>query len=196
MKAPSVHVYVLGPCSEETRQYYPETSAEIAENVTYLGARGQLNLACGISVAFISGTYAETSDDAHYNEATVAELLVPATAGSGFKGVDILLTSEWPQDVHRYASKTPTQAVDGSALIAKVASVLHPRYHIAALHNVHYERQPYRNHRVLQEAATHCTRFVALAQLNNDAKAKFVYAFNIEPMRSMTHEEVGFCKRK
>jgi len=49
--APCVPVYVVGLGDDETSKYYPEESAEIAENITYLGARGSLNLACGSSLA-------------------------------------------------------------------------------------------------------------------------------------------------
>jgi hypothetical protein len=139
---------------------FAETSSEIAENVTFLGSRGQLNLACGLSVAFLSGVANAEKSECSFDEDTVAELLVPATAASKFAGrcgrrgcvvfaiqtpgVDILLTSEWPRDVHRYVHTALPRPVDGSALIAKVASVLRPRYHFAALHNIYYEREPYR----------------------------------------------------
>jgi len=58
--------------------------------------------------------------------------------------VDILLTSEWPADTQRYVTSPPWSPVDGSALVSKVATMLRPRYHLAAVHNVYYERQPYR----------------------------------------------------
>lgn len=69
------------------RSPFSDTSAEIAENITYLGARGLLNLACGLSVAFLSGRYGAKQSDYSFSEETAAQLLVPATAGSGFKGI-------------------------------------------------------------------------------------------------------------
>ena len=49
----------------------------------------------------------------------------------------------------------------------------------------------YRNHRVLQEAPQHCTRFISLANVGNlDKKQRFLYAFNITPMCTMSSSEL------
>ena len=50
---------------------------------------------------------------------------------------------------------------------------------------VHYERQPYRNHRVLNEPARHVTRFIGLGKVGNADKRKWLYAFNISPLAGM-----------
>jgi hypothetical protein len=55
---------------------------------------------------------------------------------------------------------------------------------------MNYERAPYRNHEVLAEAAQHCSRFIALAKVNNAKKKKWIYAFNISPMGQMKKEEL------
>ena len=48
-----------------------------------------------------------------------------------------------------------------------------------------------RNHRVLQEPARHCTRFISLANVGNpNKKQRFLYAFNITPMASMEASEL------
>ncbi|XP_061524293.1 CWF19-like protein 1 isoform X2 [Phycodurus eques] len=78
----------------------------------------------------------------------------------------------------------------GSGAVAKLADKLKPRYHFAALEGAHYERLPYRNHVVLQENAQHVTRFIALATVNNPAKKKYLYAFNIIPMKTMEPSEL------
>lgn len=49
----------------------------------------------------------------------------------------------------------------------------------------------YRNHRVLQEPPQHCTRFISLANVGNpDKKQRFLYAFNITPLTSMSSSEL------
>ena len=53
----------------------------------------------------------------------------------------------------------------GSKLISKVALQLRPRYHFSGVCGIHYERQPYRNHRVAQEPARHVTRFIGLGKV-------------------------------
>lgn len=78
----------------------------------------------------------------------------------------------------------------GSALISSLAVGLKPRYHFAALEKSYYERLPYRNHVVLQESAQHATRFIALANVGNPEKKKYLYAFSIVPMRLMSVAEL------
>jgi len=49
----------------------------------------------------------------------------------------------------------------------------------------------FRNHRVLQEAPQHCTRFISLANVGNpDKKQRFLYAFNITPLSGMSSSEL------
>lgn len=47
-----------------------------------------------------------------------------------------------------------------------------------------------RNHRVLQEAAQHVTRFIGLAPVINPEKDKWLYAFSITPMRKLSRAEL------
>ncbi len=55
---------------------------------------------------------------------------------------------------------------------------------------MHYERQPYRNHRVLNDAARHVTRFIGLGRVGNAEKRKWVYAFNIVPLKHIDRSEL------
>jgi len=116
------------------------------------------------------------------------------TSESKFKGVDILLTSQWPLSPDRYGISLPTSSsastVNGSSLISQLALYLKPRYHFAARENISYERQPYRNHQILQGDARHVTRFIALAHVGNTQKLKFLYACNVLPMKSMDVSEL------
>ncbi len=47
-----------------------------------------------------------------------------------------------------------------------------------------------RNHRVLQDVTEQATRFIGLAKVGNDRKAKFLYAFNIVPMKELSRVEL------
>ena len=42
-----------------------------------------------------------------------------------------------------------------------------------------------RNHRVLNEPARHVTRFIGLGKVGNADKRKWLYAFNIAPLKGM-----------
>ncbi|XP_036754743.2 CWF19-like protein 1 isoform X3 [Manis pentadactyla] len=108
-------------------------------------------------------------------------------SASQFKGVDILLTSPWPKYVGNFGNSSGEVDTKkcGSSLVSSLVTSLKPRYHFAALEKTYYERLPYRNHIVLQETAQHATRFIALANVGNPEKKKYLYAFSIVPMKLM-----------
>ena len=64
-----------------------------------------------------------------------------------FRGVDILLTTEWPRGVATHTA-TPPDWLDadnaGSVEVAQLAVAVRPRYHIVAGLKHFYERTPYR----------------------------------------------------
>ncbi|KJH41884.1 g-patch domain protein [Dictyocaulus viviparus] len=184
-----IPTYVLGPCSSSTSVFYPEDLVEFSSNVTYLGKRGILNSASGLQIAYLSGIEGQSSNSFQFNEDDIEELLVPVRNQAGFLGVDILVTSMWPAEVWKHAHNTPSQNVEGSRLISRLAAGLKPRYHFSGM-AIHYERQPYRNHRTLLEPAQHVTRFIGLASLGNSGKQKWLYAFNIQPMRKMNRDDL------
>ncbi|KAI1720533.1 CWF19-like protein 1 like protein [Ditylenchus destructor] len=184
--------YILGPCCPSTSQYYPEQSAELSSSLTYLGRKGILNTATGLTIGYLSGIESESStlNAFQFNGQTVDDLFVPVRANTGFLGLDILLTSMWPTDVWKHSTNQPREEVQGSPQLSRLAAGLKPRYHIAGLGQLHYERTPYRNHQVLIEAAQHVTRFIGLASVDNPANEKWLYAFSIVPMRKMERAEL------
>lgn len=192
-KAP-IHTYILGAASQEVTKYFSNASGcELCENITYLGRQGVFTGVSGLQIAYVSGREAtqEPAPSQCFSSKDLSSLVEPLTTNSKFKGVDILLTSEWPKGVWHYGN---TPEVDtktcGSNSIAVLADKLRPRYHFAGLEGIYYERLPYRNHVVLQENAQHISRFIALANVNNPAKKKYLYAFNITPMKNMDPAEL------
>ncbi|KAM3858848.1 CWF19-like protein 1 [Diretmus argenteus] len=192
-KAP-IHTYILGAASQETVKYFPSADGcELAENITYLGRRGVFTGASGLQIAYVSGREAlQEPAPAHcFTPKDLSALVAPLASNSKFKGVDILLTSQWPRGVWQYGNNPEVNTkFCGTVSIANLAENLKPRYHFAALEGAHYERLPYRNHMILQESAQHVSRFIALATVNNPAKKKYLYAFNIIPMKSMDPSEL------
>ena len=55
---------------------------------------------------------------------------------------------------------------------------------------VFFERTPYRNHRVMAQTQKHVTRFISLADVGNAEKKKWIYAFNIVPMKHLSKQEL------
>ncbi|KAG7456028.1 hypothetical protein MATL_G00247330 [Megalops atlanticus] len=192
-KAP-IHTYVLGAASQDTVKYFPSADGcELAENITYLGRRGVFTGVSGLQIAYVSGREAQQEPaPAHcFTAKDVAALAAPLVSSSKFKGVDILLTSQWPRWVWQYGNSPDINTKScGAASIAHLAEQLKPRYHFAGLEGTHYERLPYRNHMVLQETAQHVSRFIALANINNPAKKKYLYAFSIVPLKNMDPAEL------
>ena len=106
-----------------------------------------------------------------------------------FSGVDILMTSDWPKGLGS-GEDSRVQKTDGNPLISRLAVKLKPRYHFSGTKGVFYERTPYRNHKVMSSKTTHCTRFITLAKVANAEKEKWIYAFNLVPMKHMERSEL------
>ncbi|MFH4981643.1 hypothetical protein AB6A40_008352 [Gnathostoma spinigerum] len=184
-----VTTYILGPCCPATSSLYPDECIEFSPNLTYLGKKGILSLTSGLQIAYLSGIEGSKENKIMFDSNTVQKLLISVKASSGFLGVDLLLTSVWPAEVWKHSPNQPSKMVDGSVLVSKLAAGLKPRYHFAGL-GTHYERSPYRNHRVLQEAAQHVTRFIGLSAVDNTNREKWLYAFSISPMRKMSRSDL------
>ncbi|CAB4064463.1 CWF19-like protein 1 [Lepeophtheirus salmonis] len=188
-----IPVYILGPNDKEENRYFDSPSgSELAENVIYIGKSGCYTTNEGLKIAYLSGTE-NPNEPFSFSEKEFRQIEAKINwEDPGFKGVDILLTSEWPRGVTNggpsvkgiYSEET------GSKIISRVAVHSMPRYHFSALLGKHYERPPYRNHRVLAEKTKHVTRFVSLAPVGNTQKEKWLYAFNIIPLSKLTNEEL------
>ncbi|KAJ3039402.1 hypothetical protein HDV00_012278 [Rhizophlyctis rosea] len=182
---------------------------EICENLVYLGKHGKLATAQGVTIAFLSGvsdpnglrpeTKTEPDDAsanpsapdyadaaACYSQNAVSALTSHQKKGSG---IDILLTSEWPEGITRNSSAAKSVPADaepaGSQAVADIAKALQPRYHFAGgvapgteTSPPFFEREPYNN----INGAAYATRFLGLGDFGAPNKAKWYYAFNIVPM--------------
>ncbi|KAK0154510.1 CWF19-like protein 1 [Merluccius polli] len=180
-KAP-IHTCILGAASQETVKNFP--SADGCELAGKHHLPGSPTSAGREALQEPAPAHCFTPKD-------LSALVAPLVNNSKFRGVDILLTSQWPRGVWQYGNNPEVNTkFCGAASIASLADKLKPRYHFAAIEGAHYERLPYRNHMVLQENAQHVSRFIALASVNNPAKKKYLYAFNIVPMKSMDPSEL------
>lgn len=71
----------------------------------------------GLTIAYLSGSYQALSFGSaasltglrtHYSRGDVAKMCDMGKT-DGFKGVDVLLTDEWPQGITQYASVPPAR---------------------------------------------------------------------------------------
>ncbi|CAM1328174.1 CWF19L1 (predicted) [Pycnogonum litorale] len=195
IKAP-LQTYILGPMSDATVVLTSNSNGcELCENITYLGKKGLFTGSSGLKIAYFSGR----ESDGTYSDETItfstseAQSVIESIANSSnFQGVDILLSSQWPNGVEKYASPLEENDSDnfGSSVVSYVAKMLKPRYHFVSYNDILYERQPYRNHQVLAEDAQHVTRFISLSSLGNTSKKKWLYAFSITPLVLMDKSEL------
>jgi len=182
-----------GANEDSHAQYFMNDEGEdLCENVTYLGRKGLFTSTSGLTVAYLSGRDGgDKSDFTHFSKSDVAMVCEKITSGaSRFTGVDILLTSPWPHNVSQYGTQLKQQPKDDSRNVANMAAILKPRYHFSGLEGVSYDRNPYRNHKLLVGSQQHVSRFSALAEVGNKEKAKFMYAFNIVPMKYIEKSEL------
>lgn len=71
------------------------------------GRRGIFTGASGLQIAYVSGREAqqEPAPSHCFSPKDVTALVDPLVCNSKFKGVDILLTSQWPRGVWQYGNK-------------------------------------------------------------------------------------------
>lgn len=179
-----------------------------------IGTHGVMTTAESVKIASLSGTYDSTiyeadTEDEEFNQASLrgryikraVDGLVQAAQPTSVmdtsrRGVDILLSHEWPIGIIKPGGKSdsaaslptapPTDLPAGtfSMPVARVAGELQPRYHFAASSGQFWERSPYRN----TGGAEHATRFISLGDVTNKNKQRWFYAFNLVPLANASED--------
>lgn len=83
------------------------------------GRRGVFTGVSGLQVAYVSGREAvQEPAPAHcFSSKDLAALVEPLSSSTKFRGVDILLTSQWPRGVWQYAQNPVTACAGGSEAV-------------------------------------------------------------------------------
>lgn len=189
--------YILGPNSQEQLKFYDkyeinETNNEICPNLFFLGKRGIYTLSSGFTIAYLSGS--EMKDEKvekkawQFDKKDIIALrnacLKNFSNIDDYRGIDFLLTSEWPHAI------TENEEENSSKLISFLALNVKPRYHFCSLNNKHFEKAPFRIPALNSRSIEPVSRFIALAEVNNPAKNKFLYALNVQPLATMRLTEL------
>jgi hypothetical protein len=161
---------------------------ELCHNLYFLGKRSVTKTSEGIRIVALGGQLdaniiAGQSKDKYppfYGD-TDAKTLRGATKA------DILVTSEWPEDIRkrsRVEFKSDVQP-QSQQCIADLDAVLKPRYHFSTSGDTFYEREPF-FHAPSDETDNlyPITRFISMAAYGNPDKQKWIYAFSIDPSAS------------
>lgn len=184
IKVPLPTYFSLGKCALPERATFKleSSNGELCPNLFYLGRKTVTKTSDGIKIVALGGSYVpnlESSKDEFvpaYSDEDVNMLKATQSA-------DILVTAEWP-DAVRKGSKVdfaPGQHLTYSKVISELCTVLKPKYHFTSSMSHFYEREPFFH--TSQEASEtfSITRFLSLASFGNENKAKWIYAFSIEP---------------
>uniref|UniRef100_A0A182WWW8 Cwf19-like C-terminal domain-containing protein n=1 Tax=Anopheles quadriannulatus TaxID=34691 RepID=A0A182WWW8_ANOQN len=184
IKTVAAPVYILGPTRKELAQYYADTQdGDICTNLSYLGKRGVYTTSGGLKIAYLSGNAQETgSNEWTYSKAdaiAVRDSCLASKANMGdFRGIDILLTSQWPFGMQE-------KVKESCKLVSWLANAVKPRYHFCGMNDEFYESPPYRNLPDKNTQMELATRFVGLASFGNPEKKKHIYALSITPVEKM-----------
>ncbi|KAI9835281.1 MAG: hypothetical protein M1819_002425 [Sarea resinae] len=163
-----------------------ESSAgELCDNLYFLGKRTTIKTSEGVRIVSLGGTLDNTASGVSKDKYTPSYTTDDAKALRGANTADILLTNSWPAHI-RTGSKaafppdTPEPA--SNQAISDLCAALKPRYHFSVSPALFYEREPF-FHLPTDEStdAKPITRFISLAEYNNAAKAKWLYAFSLDP---------------
>lgn len=161
---------------------------EICPNLYFLGKRSTTKTSEEVRIVTIGGSLdtsvtAGQSQDKYLPFHTEGDVKVLHGANSA----DILISSSWPASVRNH-SKIPF-AVDaepvGEQCMADLCAALRPRYYFSTSDEAFYEREPF-FHTPKEDAPDErpLTRFISLASMSASSKAKWLYAFSLDPKAS------------
>lgn len=137
-------------------------------------------LSSGLKIAYLSGIESDKLSDWEFDKEEVKAVrnlcFANKSSMGDYRGIDILLTSQWPKQIYDKESNT-------SKYVSWLAAEIRPRYHFCGLNGVYYERLPYRNSGGNVTQLELATRFIALANVGNVEKdKKYIYALNVAPV--------------
>ncbi|KAF2134426.1 hypothetical protein P153DRAFT_371809 [Dothidotthia symphoricarpi CBS 119687] len=166
-----------------------ETSSdELCHNLFFLGKRTTTKTSEGIRVVALGGQLdanvtASQSKDKYspvYGEVDAKTLRGATTA-------DILVTSEWPEGIHKRSKVdfNPEVHPQVRQCVADLDVVLKPKYHFSTSGVNFYEREPFFHAPNAETDNLYpMTRFISLAAYGNPNKQKWIYAFSLDPSAS------------
>ena len=152
---------------------------ELCPNLTILGRKVSIKTSEGFRIVAVGGVHDVTVVDDPMNayKPTYSDGDIEAL-GKDLTDVDLLITSEWPASITDgskaiYKYEPPR----GDGAISSLCAKLKPRYHFSTSEG-YYEREPFFHN---GPSPRPVTRFLSLAPFANTAKAKWIYAFSLEP---------------
>uniref|UniRef100_A0A6B2L1L9 Cwf19-like C-terminal domain-containing protein n=1 Tax=Arcella intermedia TaxID=1963864 RepID=A0A6B2L1L9_9EUKA len=174
---------------------------QICPNLFYLGKQGIQEIQ-NLTVGYISAIYDSTKKnrtmDYNYEE---IRGVIDRVKHSHFKGVDILLSNEWPKGLlNSLSDEACPKGISmleyddfGAEIVSQMTASLAPRYHFSSTptKKIFYERQPYRNGPQFPgQRKFSISRFFSLGEAFNNKKQRFLYAFSLDPITTSDPEQL------
>ena len=157
---------------------------EVCHNLYFLGKRGTTKTSEGIRIVTLGGrldpNITGLSKDSHLPFHTEGD----AKALHGVRDAHVLVTSAWPARVTRGSRFDPPADDERPAeeCVAQLCAAVQPRYHFSPTASSFYEREPFAHPPAEPGSTTRrVTRFLGIAALNAASKAKWLYAFALDP---------------
>ncbi|MCJ1384323.1 hypothetical protein MMC17_007439 [Xylographa soralifera] len=163
-----------------------EANGEVCPNLYFLGKRSTTKTSEGIRIVNLGGLL-DPSVTAGLSKERYLPFHTEGDAKSlhGANAADILLTSTWPSSI-RTGSSIPlpggSEDATSEQCVAELCATLKPRYHFSTSPNFFYEREPF-FHLPAEDHPDNrpLTRFISLASPSSPSKAKYLYAFSLDP---------------
>ena len=171
---------------------------DVLPNLTFLGKAGIKKIQ-GVSIAYLSGMKDDLFDQPQnplkkynpgYYTTQDVEAVISKAKAEYHQGVDILLTSEWPEGFDANLSEKPfTKLKTQVPAITTLAVKLKPRYHFTGLENLFYKRPPYIN-----EDVPYVTRLITMGKIpkeNNPTSQQYLFALQLKGLDIIPAEELA-----
>ncbi|EPS44081.1 hypothetical protein H072_1956 [Dactylellina haptotyla CBS 200.50] len=163
-------------------------AGEVCENLFFLGKRSTFTTSDGVRIVTLGGRLDPTLSGASKESKFPFYSEQDSSTLKGSNYADLLITGDWPHGVSlgskvSIPSESQEKQKSGNTAVQKLAQSLRPRYHFVSGGGGFYEREPYKNE-VREKDGSDTTelvsRFIAVADYGNAAKAKWMYAFKLD----------------
>jgi RNA recognition motif-containing protein len=159
------------------------------------GVCGMLNVQNNLTVAYCT----RCTKDLTQSEAMTKVQQI--TSGAGYRGCDILVTSEWPREMHHFLEQEEVQELTSSSIgigsgakeAADFSVLVRPRYHFVAGQGAFFQRSPYRHSSGSGEEGFARLLAVDEVSASKDKGHKWMHALSISPIINMSSAELADC---
>ncbi|MCJ1317375.1 hypothetical protein MMC15_002698 [Xylographa vitiligo] len=161
-------------------------TGEVCPNLYFLGKRSTTKTSEGIRIVNLGG-FLDPSVTAGLSKEKYLPYHTEGDAKSlhGANTADILLTSTWPSSIRTGSSIALPEGFEDAPseqCVAELCAALKPRYHFSTSPNFFYEREPFFHFPTEDHPEPRrVTRFISLASPFSSSKARYLYAFSLDP---------------